>query len=360
MTYDKNELAIIVLDSILGLEYKHKVKILSQVKNPSQLFEFKGNLKQEIEPILGLTQAKIVSLAFDKSYVDMVLKSLEKFKTKCVTYLSNLYPEGLQNINPKPLVLYCNGNENLLKRKDMFAIVGSRKTLPNVCEIVESWSKTLTESGAVLVTGTAGGADMRVIKGALGSGNIISVVAGGRNFVYPSYNKKLIDEVEKFGLVISEQPPEMKSMPYMFPVRNRIIAGLTKGVLIASGEKTSGARHTASFALDYGREVFAIPYSIGITQGELPNDLIKSGAMLCDSVEDILSFLELEKFEEEKIDLEEDELACLNAIKDGISDANLLVEKLNMKTFELAPILSMLEIQGFIVNVGGNRYKAIK
>ncbi len=360
MTYDKNELAIIALDSILGLEYRHKVDILSKVVKPCEFFNLTKDLEKEIEKILGSSQAKIVSKAFDESYLNHVLTFYDKLNIKCVTYSSNHYPEGLKNISPKPLVLYCNGNVNLLRRKNLFAIVGSRKTQLNVGEIVESWSKTLAKSGAVIVTGTAGGTDMRAITGALESGNVISVIAGGRNFVYPSYNKKLIDQVENKGLVISEWPPNTKSMPYMFPVRNRIIAGISQATLIASGEKTSGARHTANFALDYGRDVFAIPYSVGITQGELPNDLIKQGAMLCDSVDDILSYLGLEKQEDEEVELDGEELAVLNAIKEGVCDANLLVEKLNVKIFELTSILSMLEIQGFIVNVGGSRYKAVK
>ncbi|MBR1891909.1 MAG: DNA-protecting protein DprA, partial [Clostridia bacterium] len=177
---------------------------------------------------------------------------------------------------------------------------------------------------------------------------------------YPAYNKQLIERVEKFGLVISEQPPDFEVKPWLFPVRNRIIAGLAEGVLVAAGKRDSGARHTATFALEGGKDVFAFPYSIGVSYGELPNSLIKSGAHLCDDVNDILETMRVDVKKVASVKLEGDEKNVFSLIKDGVILADDLVERSGLKSYEVATVLTKLELGGFIARAAGNTYKAIK
>ena len=297
---------------------------------------------------------------FDKKYHDYVFAGLEKHQTVCVTLYSEGYPQLLKQTDIPPLVLYCNGNTGLLKKEKTFAIVGSRKCLPYAIELAKDFSGKIAKGGAVVVTGSAGGADKAAIDGAVESGNLISVIAGGIGHIYPEYNKTAILKVAETGLVVSEQSPDCAVKPWMFPVRNRIIAGLSKGVLIVGGDRESGARHTANYAADYGREVFAFPYSIGIKSGELNNELIKSGCNLCDDINDIFDFLKIKENTEDKISLKGDEAVIYAAIKDGFDDVNKLVLKTDKKMFELAPILSSLEIEGLIVKMAGNKYKTVK
>ena len=126
---------------------------------------------------------------------------------------------------------------------------------------------------------------------------VISVIAGGLSSVYPKIHQNVFNEVIKRGLVITEQTYFESALPFMFPIRNRIIAGLSKGTLVVSASKKSGALYTAEFVMENGRDLFSIPYSIGIKSGEGTNDLIKRGAVLVDNPKDILFYYGIEKEE---------------------------------------------------------------
>ncbi len=357
MKYTADELAVIALDSILGLEYKHKMKILEAVKRPSDLL---NGATDVVFDVLDDSKARTVANAFGKDYTDYVVEKLEKRATKAITCYSEGYPDEFENCYLPPICVYCNGNVNLLYEEHKFSIVGSRKSPTDISAITTEYASALAEAGACVVTGSAGGGDTAAIKGALPTGKVVSILAGGINKVYPEYNKRLIESVEKDALVISEQPPDYEVKPWLFPMRNRLIAALGKGVLITSGKYDGGARHTAAFALDQGKEVFAFPYPPKATYGQLCNSLIKtSGAALCDDVNDILSFLGLnsEKGKPELTD--ETEKRVYELIKEGVDNADIILKELSMKSFELAPVLTSLELQGYIAKDAGNNYKAI-
>ena len=361
MNYTNDELAVIVLDSMMGFEYKHKKRILDKFSSPKEVFADKNAFKEAAFSVVEESKAKTVVAAFDESYISYILEKYENRGTSVITYISDDYPESLKNVDCPPLCLYCNGNVDLLKKRHKFAIVGSRKCLPDICAITKDFSSKLSDAGVCLVTGSAGGADTSTIEGALDRGSVISVLAGGINHVYPDYNKRLIAKAEKSALVISEQPPDYEVKPWMFPVRNRIIAGLAEAVLIAGGKMDSGARHTATFALEGGKDVYAFPYSLGIATGELNNHLIKNGAYLCDDVNDILSNLGVECAKEDPSpDLDEEQMKIFAFIKNGADSVDILLEKSGMKMYELAPVLTELEVGGFIVKLAGNTYKAKK
>lgn len=357
--YTDDELAVIALDSINGIEYKYKSGILQLVKNPSELFSFDENISRGIEKIIDKSKVNTVRLCFEKSYVDGIIQKLVARSVTAVTYLSKAYPESLVNISAFPLVLYCKGNLSLLSSGIRFGAVGSRKTLPYALKFCENVCRRLSEAGVVVVSGSADGADRASLCGALESGNVISVLAHGHDMCYPESNRELIGRVAEKGLVVSEYPPDFPSRAWTFPVRNRIIAGLSQGVLIVSGEMTSGARHTANYAVEYNRDVYALPYSIGVRSGELCNYLIKNGAYLCDCEEDVLSALNLE-FQETAVALDGTETTVYNALKGGVDNVNDLILQSELKVFELAPVLSSLELKGLIVRLAGNKFKVIK
>ncbi len=361
-TYTLSELAVLCLDALDGLEYKHERKILSLVKDPCLLFTDKNAAKEYLLACFNESKAKTVLLSLDENFAKSVVEALEKRNVTAVTLYSEGYPERLKNIDTPPLVLYCKGDLSLLNSDKIFGAVGSRKTLPNTEALLKDVLKPVAAAGVTLVTGSATGADKAAISTGLENGKIISVLAGGLDHVYPECNRSIIEKVAKYGLVVSEQPPTVPPKFWMFPVRNRIIAGLSDAVLIASGDKKSGARHTAEFALNYGRQVFAFPYSVGIQSGELCNELIKNGASLCDSSGDI--FLEFgingEALPEPTLDLEEDEKVLYEAIKNGQEDMTAYCMEKDIKFYTIAPTLSSLEIKGLIVKAAGNRYKPVK
>lgn len=355
--YTKDELAVIVLDSYEGLEYRHKRTILEQYERPSMIFTNPEPLLNYVKTHIDERAANTIANSLDQKYVEYVVQKLEKRSVKAVTYLSEYYPKNLLNYPLNPLVLYAKGNVELLKVKKKIAIVGSRKTLSFILRITEDVSANLSNSGAVVVSGSATGGDRSALLGAVESGNVISVLAHGSDYVYPQSNRDLIEKVAKNGLIISEYPPETPSTPWRFPMRNRIISALADGVLIVSGNEGSGTKYTAKFAEAYSKRLYAFPYSIGERSGEICNLLIKLGkANLVLNAEDIAEYEKIKltnKNIEKQFDQEEIELL---KILDGTTHIDEICEKTGKKVYELMPILSMLEIKGAVCRENGNRY----
>lgn len=356
MIYDKLELTAIYIDSFDFLDHKLKSTFLSYVDSGDELKVATSKMKQ----FLSEEDFSTLLNSANNDYLKDLIYSIEKENAVAVTKYSKTYPKYLNEIFCPPIVLYAKGNLNLLNSKNRFAIVGSRKCLSTDKKTAEYFAKELSNAGVTIITGIAEGCDSFAIKGAVNSGNIISVSAGGFDNVYPKENADLFSLVAKHGLCISEQRPSVKSMPYMYPYRNRIIAGVADGVLVVSAGLKSGTLHTVSHALDQGKDVFAIPHDIGSTSGEGCNNLIKSGAFLTDTPEDILSYFGIEKPKEKKIDLEGFERELYEIIKEeGSAHVDLLSLKTGKKMYELIATLSMLEIKGVIVKSAGNYYSTI-
>ena len=351
--YTKDELSLIWLDSFLGLEYKHKVEIYNIIKNSEKISQGLHQAKNYIEKNIGQSEYNTLINSANQNYLDYILGELDKKDISARTIDSKAYPESLKNIELKPLVLYYKGNINLLN-ENIFAIVGSRKSLPLSLSLAKDYSKKLLNH-FTLITGIAEGVDSAVIKTALeNGGKVISVVAGGFDNIYPSNNQGLAEQVAKEGLLISEHPPRVVSKPYFFPIRNRIIAGLAQGVLVASGGIKSGTLYTAEYAGEYGKDLFAVPYNVGVKSGEGCNELIKRGAILTDNPKDILEFYGLED-KETIVQLSETEKDIIKALSNGQMHIEKLSAVLNKRTFEIMPTLSILEIKGMVAK-GGNVY----
>lgn len=353
--YSEKELCLIWLDSFIGLDYNNKQLIYSLISE-----------KQGIRNIIERNPALANQIGNDKyitlrdsacrEYFDRVISELEQKGITAITIESENYPNSLKNTSHPPLVLYAVGNVELLNG-NLFSMVGSRKSLPISEAIAKRYVKELACVGFTICTGIAEGIDKVVLQTALEeNAKVISVLAGGYDNVYPATNRNLLEEVGKKGLVISEYPPSVKTMPFNFPVRNRIIAGLSKGTLIISGAKKSGTLYTAEYAEEYGRDLFAIPYGIGVPSGAGCNDLIKRGAMLTDDPADILNFYGIEKRENEKLQLTETETLIVKALYEGELHVDKICNVTGKKVFEITPILAVLEIKGIVVKSGVNVY----
>ena len=231
--------------------------------------------------------------------------------------------------------------------------------MPQSVAIARDFTIELIDAGFTPVTGIAEGVDSAVLKAAVEKGApAISVLGGGHDNIYPKSNFELAKEIAKNGVVISEYPPEIAAKPYHFPVRNRILAGLSKGTLVVSAGLKSGTMYTAEYTEELGRRLFVIPYSVGVGSGEGCNELIKRGAYLTDRPSDILDFFGIEK--KEKVEnFTELEKEIINALKGGETHIEKLCSLLNKRVFEIMPTLSMLEIKGVVVK-SGNIYSLIK
>ncbi len=357
MKYTTEELSLIWLDSFIGLEYKHKVQIYDFLNKSSKISDGLMLAKDYVVSNVGEKQFKTMVSSANQSYLDFILNELDRRQIIAVTFKSQNYPNTLSDIELKPLVLYAKGNLELLKTTS-FAIVGSRKSLPLSISIAKDYASTLSKH-FTLVTGIAQGVDSEVIKSALSTTkNLISVVAGGFDNVYPSTNKELFEKVCLSGLALSEYPPTVAPRPYHFPIRNRIIAGLSKGVVVISAGKKSGTLYTAEYAGEYARDLFAVPYSIGVASGEGANDLIKRGAMLTDSVEDILDFYSL-KSDNNFDEFTPEEKDIIKVLSDGAMHIEKISSKLNKGMFDIIATLSILEIKGVVVK-SGNVYGLVR
>lgn len=353
--YNSKELCLIWLDSFMGLDYKNK-QALYQLLNKKQGIRHFIEQNPALANEIGDEEYKALLNSACNEYFDLVISELDKKGIRAITIESELYPEALKNTSHPPLVLYAVGNVDLLKG-ELFSVVGSRKSLPISETITKRYVKELVGAGLTICTGIAEGIDMVVLQTALEEkSSPISVLASGYDNIYPASNRNLLEEVAKNGLVISEYPPKIKAMPYHFPVRNRIIAGLSKGTLIISGAKKSGTLYTAEYAEEYGRDLFAIPYSIGVVSGAGCNDLIKRGAILTDEPADILNFYGIDVQKKEKIQLTDTERSIVNALADGELHVEKLCNLTGKKVFEISPILAVLEIKGIVVKSGVNVY----
>ena len=203
------------------------------------------------------------------------------------------YPEILKSIHAPPLSLYVNGSFSE-EDKNAVAIVGSRRASRYGLEMGERLGYELALRGLTIVSGMARGIDSSAHRGALkAKGRTIAVMGSGHNDIYPPENKHLHKEIDETGAVITEYENAMAPLPGNFPQRNRIISGLSLGVVVVEAAKNSGALITADLALEQGREVFSVPGKISSLTSEGTNYLIKDGAKLVQTADDILEELNL-------------------------------------------------------------------
>lgn len=350
--YTKEELCLIWLDSFIGLEYKHKEKLIELVEETPKIPTVVESAKDYLIGEVGENEYNTIKNSATKEYLDFILSEYDKKGVKIITKLSPDYPKEFEDITCPPICIYYKGNKNILSG-NLFGIVGSRKSLPTSLNIAKNYTEQLSAAGFTLVTGIAEGVDGAVLRAALDcGGKMISIIAGGFDNIYPKQHAELVEKVAEKGLVISEYPPSVVPKPYLFPIRNRMIAGLSCGVLVVSGAIKSGTMYTAEYANDFGKDLFAVPYGIGVVSGAGCNELIKKGAMLTDTPSDILEFYGAEKKENIKPNLTEEEKSIVKVLSNGELHIEKICAALKRRVFEITPILSVLEIKGLVVKSG--------
>ena len=220
------------------------------------------------------------------------LKRIADFGCHVVTMTDEAYPAALREIYDPPLVLYVKGALTAAD-KNAVAMVGSRLTTHYGIETARRLAYQLAYAGVTVVSGGARGIDTAAHQGALsGKGRTVAVLGTGINLVTPPENAELFERIAAQGAVLTQFPFNRQADRQTFPIRNRIVAGLTLGTVVVEANLTSGALITANFATEYGRQVFAVPGRIDSPRSRGCHDLIKKGAKLCEGVEDILSEFE--------------------------------------------------------------------
>src|SRR3989344_1206621 len=282
---------LLALHSIDGLGPVRLKKILDYFKDPKLAWSADS---EEIKR-LGIPQNTVNLFLEKRTKLDPLgyMEDIQKSGIKWLTIFDESYPKLLSQIYDPPIVFYYKGDVDWDSKS--IAVVGTRKITGYGKAVTEGFTKDLSSAGLTIVSGLAKGVDSVAHRTTIDNkGKTIAVLGSGLNKIYPYENKKLAEEITQgHGAVISEFPPEYPSLPGNFPARNRIISGLSLGVLVAEAAEDSGSLITARFAIEQGREVFAVPGPITSTLSRGPIDLINEGAKAVFSADEILDELGL-------------------------------------------------------------------
>ena len=303
--------------------------------------------------------------AFRQKNPDAPEKLMEFCDAKEVSLCSIVdedYPPILKEIQNPPVVFYYRGILKTLAER--IAIVGSRNNTSYGQRAAFSLGKDLAAAGLTVVSGAARGIDTNAHRGALQTGRTVAVLGCGIKFVFPRENKKLLEEISESGLVMTEFEPGLAPNATTFPARNRIIAGLSRGVIVVEAGKKSGALITSTYAGDYGRDVFAVPGNIYSDMSVGCNELIRDGATLITCAEDVLAeynFKPEEKKISEPVKLSGDEEKIFKLIPAGefVTLDEILIEADDIEPNEISSLVLQLEIKNCIVEEDG-KYSRIR
>ena len=271
-----------------GIAGQNGMRVLNHFGSPERVY---FSDLEEYRMIEGLSESTLKSL-LDKSLdgADRILGDCDRLGIQILTMQDSAYPERLAAIHQPPMVLYMKGRPVAFDEEAAVAIVGTRDATAYGAWAATQLSMELTHSGALIVSGMAEGIDAAAVRGALKSGGpVVSVLAGGIDVVYPREHRNLYEDVAATGTLISEYPPGTAHLGSHFPVRNRIISGLSVGVIAVESTRYGGTLYTVGHALDQDREVFAVPGPIGAETSEGTNRLIQEGAAkLIMNAEDVI------------------------------------------------------------------------
>lgn len=278
------------LSSINNLSLDIIYKLLERYKEPEKIWYLD---KKDLER-LDINKENINKILdiYYKQNIDNVMFYIKKNNIKVISINDKKYPESLKRIYDPPIVLYANGNLNLLNNKSI-AIVGCRLCSVYGKIITKKLAYNLSEKNITIISGMARGIDTYAHIGALeAKGRTIAVLGSGIDVIYPKENERLYYEIiRNNGLILSEYIVGTKPIPINFPRRNRIISALSNGVLVTEAKIRSGSFITVDFALEQGKEIFSVPGNINSANSEGTNSLIKQGAKLVTCVDDILDEL---------------------------------------------------------------------
>lgn len=310
-----------------------------------------------------------------KEKTNNILELATRQGIKMCCLKDSIYPSYLKEIHDPPTVLYYKG---IMKQNECcIGVVGSRKASSYGLNMASKLSCTLGRFNVAVVSGMARGIDSYAHHGAIeGGGRTIAVLGCGIDIVYPRENKKLMDDIIATGLVMSEYPPGTQPVHYNFPQRNRVISGLSRGVVVIEAGAKSGSLITADFALEQGRDVYALPGNIDNRYSQGTNKLIKEGAKIVTCFEDVIEELGISNYISKRDDehtttkeayskkssilmygLDKDEKNVVHSLLQGCSQLDEITKKAHLSIPELNATLTMLELKGIIEQFPGKIFK---
>ncbi len=351
-----------------GIRIKRLIEHFGSAKS---VWDARGDALRKVKGIdAGL--CNMITASKNEKRLKWNMDNLKRHNISTVSLSSEHYPDLLREIYNPPYLLYTKGNQNLLKG-NCIAIVGSRNASYYGKKIAFKLAGQLARTGLVIVSGLARGIDSYAHKGALSVGGAtIAVMGNGLDIVYPRENFQLMKDIPKDGLLVSEYPLGTSPLRGNFPARNRLISGLSLGVVVVEASERSGALITADFALEQNREVFAVPGNINSATSAGTNDLIKQGAKIVKDVEDILEefpAVTLKNIVSKDTILRTNNNSNIASktefkILEFIGSQPIHIEELlaesSLKISELNTQLTYLEAEGYIQRLPGNYFIIIE
>lgn len=299
----------------------------------------------------------------EEKYIELI-ENIEKENVKIITYMDENYPKKLLEILDYPKILYLKGTLNK-EDLDSIAVVGARKPTQYGKTVTEKITRGLSKAKITIVSGMAEGIDSIAHKVSLENNNrTIAVLGTGIDIIYPTKNRELYGNIINNGCVISEYPLGTKGLPYNFPLRNRIISGLSTGIVITEAKKKSGTLITAEYGLEQGKDIFSVPGNINSLNSEGTNNLIKDGAKLTQTVEDILEEIpefkdRIHLLKEEKIEvnLSIEEKRIVDYLKVEPKSLEYISIETKIPVSKLFGIMTILEMKKQVRKDIGNIYR---
>lgn len=352
----------------LQLSFTYGVGVANFLKLIQHFGSVENIYASNASAVAQIVGSGIANAIFEQKENELVEKTLawrEQNPTRrhIITLNDDEYPSELAQIASPPVILFAEGNIDLLRNKLKIAIVGTRHPTNYGIDNARDFADELTHHGITVVSGLAAGIDRYAHEGALRRKSLastIAVIGTGLDIVYPASNRNVFQEVREHGLIISEFPLGTPPVNNNFPRRNRIIVGLSQSCLVIESAIDGGSMISANFALESGRDVLAIPGSVHNPMARGCHKLIKMGAKLCETAQDVLDELNLTTQVEirDKIIENTDDPVLLAMGFDPISIDNLCA-KLNATFNDLCGKLLELELNEDIVSVGGGRYQRV-
>lgn len=333
------------------------------------------DLNIELNDIMNMDKASLKRLdLFPENIIDKIVKDdkeaivnsikerLVKLGAHFMTFIDDDFPSRLLYIDDPPYLLFVKG-EIIDDDSNSVAIVGARKSTSYGQLACKEIARDLSKRKICIISGLALGIDAIAHQSALENDNrTIAVIGNGLDVVYPRRNERLYKEIAEHGAVVSEFPLGEQPLRYNFPVRNRIISALSKLVIVVEAQKRSGSLITARLALEQGRDVYAVPGNIFSANSEGCNMLIRDGAGIyttCDDLMETSGLIDNSVFaEKEEIELSDDEKAVYDIIKNGDTGYEIILAKTGFDSASLSAILTILELKGLITSQGQRTYFA--
>ncbi len=357
------------LSLVPGLGLGGYWRLIEHFRSPAEVFRASQKELLQVDGIKERQVSGLFTAADNRNRGEQELERLAALGGVAISFADDAYPSLLQQLVDPPPVLYILGRSELVSTPCV-ALVGSRAATSYGRRTAFNLGRSLATLSVTVVSGLALGIDAESHLGALaGAGNTVAVLGCGLDVVYPQQNKFLYTQIAERGALVTEYPLGTRPEGFRFPARNRIIAGLSQGVIVVEAARRSGSLITAQMALDYGREVFAVPGQVDSCKSEGTHWLLQQGAKLVQRVEDIVVELSVPYTknqattqtlqQEEKKDIEPDALALLGYLEPYPLMRDDLLGKSGVSPARLSELLLLLELDGLIEMLPGDKLRRI-